>query len=108
MVELDRRDLVLAVGTTAAAISAKAKAAGGTPVAKIDVHTHFAPLKFLDFAEKIEGRPFGLSPLYRRWVALKATDDQSDQYRRGGGHRQFGSGLVGRRLAVGWPRGPQP
>jgi len=75
MVELDRRGLILAVGTTAAAISAKAKAAGGTPVAKIDVHTHFAPLKFLDFAEKTEGRPFGLSPLYRRRVAL--TDVQS-------------------------------
>src|SRR5262245_14514634 len=55
--EIDRRSLLLAAGTTATvalepAISAKARAAGGSPATKIDAHTHFAPLKFLDFAEK--------------------------------------------------------
>lgn len=32
---------------------------------KIDAHTHFTPLKFLDFIEKAEGRPFALSGLLR-------------------------------------------
>lgn len=78
--EIDRRSLLLAAGTTATvglepAISAKARAACGSPAAKIDAHTHFAPLKFLDFAEKTEGRPFGLSPLFRSRAAL--TDVQS-------------------------------
>ena len=78
--EIDRRSLLLAAGTTATvalepAISAKARAAGGSPATKIDAHTHFAPLKFLDFAEKTEGRPFGLSPLFRSRAAL--TDVQS-------------------------------
>ena len=30
--------------------------------ARIDAHTHFMPLKFLDFMEQAEGRPFGLGP----------------------------------------------
>jgi len=73
--EIDRRSLLLAAGTTATvalepAISAKARAAGGSPATKIDAHTHFAPLKFLDFAEKTEGRPFALSPLFRSRAAL--------------------------------------
>ena len=68
--QIDRRDLLLGAGTTAAvglsvAGPSQAKAAVGSPGTKIDAHTHFTPLKYLDFAEKAEGRPFGLSPLMR-------------------------------------------
>jgi len=37
---------------------------------KIDAHTHFAPLKFLDFAEKAEGHSHGLSRNLRSRPAL--------------------------------------
>ena len=37
---------------------------------RIDAHTHFAPPRFLDFAEKAEGRPFPLTPLYKSKPAL--------------------------------------
>jgi predicted TIM-barrel fold metal-dependent hydrolase len=37
---------------------------------RIDAHTHFSPPKFLEFAERAEGRPFGLSPLYKSLPAL--------------------------------------
>jgi len=48
--QIDRRDLLLAAGTTItvgldAAISSKAQAAIGSPGAKIDAHTHFSPPK---------------------------------------------------------------
>ena len=68
--ELHRRDVLLAA-TAAAAVapvtsssSAKAavQASSGT---KIDAHTHFTPLKALDFVEKTEGRPFPLGALLR-------------------------------------------
>lgn len=71
----DRRDLLLAAGTTItidldAAMSSKPQAAIGSPGAKIDAHTHFSPPKFLEFAERAEGHSFGLSPLYRSLPAL--------------------------------------
>ena len=46
--------------------------------AKIDAHTHFAPLKFLEFAEAAEGRPFGLSSLYRSLPALTKVQARID------------------------------
>lgn len=33
---------------------------------RIDIHTHFAPLKFLNFAEEFEGKASAVSGLYRR------------------------------------------
>lgn len=73
--EIHRRDLLLAAGTTIAvgldaAAPSKAKAETGIPAARIDAHTHFAPLKFLEFAEKEEGHPFPLTPLYKSRPAL--------------------------------------
>lgn len=37
---------------------------------RIDAHTHFTPLKFLDFAEKAEGRPHPLTPNMKSRPAL--------------------------------------
>jgi len=37
---------------------------------RIDAHTHFTPLKFLDFAEKLEGRPHPLTPNLKSRRAL--------------------------------------
>jgi hypothetical protein len=72
--ELHRRDLLLAAGTTIAlgldAAVSSPKADIGTPLARIDAHTHFAPLKFLEFVEKEEGHPFPLSPMYKSKPAL--------------------------------------
>ena len=66
---IDRRALLLAAGTTATVAAApKAMAAAGQ--ARIDAHTHFTPLKFLDMAEKIEGRPFALHKLINSLPAL--------------------------------------
>ena len=36
----------------------EARVAIDLPTARIDAHTHFIPLKFLDFVEKIGGCPF--------------------------------------------------
>jgi predicted TIM-barrel fold metal-dependent hydrolase len=69
--QLDRRDVLLAVTATAAGtgmsleLASETKAAVQSPQTKIDAHTHFTPLKFLDFAEKAEGRPFPLGALVR-------------------------------------------
>jgi predicted TIM-barrel fold metal-dependent hydrolase len=73
--EFHRRDLLLAAGTTItvgldAAAPSKTKADIRTPEARIDAHTHFAPLKFLEFVEKEEGRPFPLSSMYKGRPAL--------------------------------------
>jgi predicted TIM-barrel fold metal-dependent hydrolase len=67
----DRRSLLTAVGTAAVAgltlsmATEPAQAAESFSDGRIDVHTHFAPTKFLDFAEKQEGKPFMLSGLYK-------------------------------------------
>ena len=81
--QIDRRSLLLGAGTAATiginvADTSEAKAAVGSPGARIDAHTHFTPLKFLDFAEKAEGRPFGLSPLLRSKPALTAVQPRID------------------------------
>jgi len=81
--EIDRRCVLLAMSTTAAvgleaASSPQGRAASGSSGLKIDAHTHFAPLKFLDFAEKVEGRPFGLSPIFRSRPALTDVKSRID------------------------------
>lgn len=80
---IDRRTLIGA-GAAAAGLSARlstaraaAAASSGTP-ARIDAHTHFAPLKFLEFAETAEGRPFPLAPLYRSKPALTTIEPRID------------------------------
>ena len=80
--QIDRRSLLLsptaeAIGINVADTS-EAKAAVGSPGARIDAHTHFAPLKFLDFAEKAEGQPFGLSPLFRSKPTLIGVQPRID------------------------------
>jgi uncharacterized protein len=78
---IHRRDVILGTGSAVAAVfdvgGGPAKAAVGinTPSMRIDAHTHFAPLRFLEFAEKAEGHAFPLTPLYRSKPAL--TDIQT-------------------------------
>jgi uncharacterized protein len=50
----------------------------GPNVRRIDIHTHFAPAKFLEFAEREEGRPFILSDLYRRTKTLTEVAQRID------------------------------
>jgi predicted TIM-barrel fold metal-dependent hydrolase len=71
---IDRRTL-LGVGAVAAGLGIKGRAArAATPIlrtpTRVDAHTHYAPLKFLEFAERAEGRPFPLTPLYKSKPAL--------------------------------------
>lgn len=78
---IDRRALLgigaaASLGTTLAA--ALTTAADSSAPARIDAHTHFAPLKFLEFAERAEGRPFPLSPLYKSKPALTAVEPRLD------------------------------
>jgi uncharacterized protein len=77
---IHRRDLLLGTGSAVAAGLdvggfAKAAAQADAPNLRIDAHTHFAPLRFLEFAEKAEGHAFPLTPLYRSKPAL--TDIQA-------------------------------
>jgi predicted TIM-barrel fold metal-dependent hydrolase len=82
--EVRRRDLlVLAAGAAGtaglgAAISSTARAAIPAANAKIDAHTHFSPPKFLEFAERTEGRSFPLTPLYRTLSALTEIQPRID------------------------------
>src|ERR1700730_9254265 len=81
--QIDRRGLLLAAGTTATvglnvAAPSEAQVAVNSLGARIDAHTHFAPLKFLDFAEKAEGQPFGLSPLFRSKPTLIGVQPRVD------------------------------
>lgn len=81
--ELRRRDLFAVAGSALAVgfdttASSSARAAVGLPGPKIDCHTHFAPPKFLQFAEQTEGRPFPLSPLYRSLPALTEVQARLD------------------------------
>jgi predicted TIM-barrel fold metal-dependent hydrolase len=87
--EIDRRGLLVAAATTVGvgldiAISPKVSAATASSSAKIDAHTHFTPLKFLEFAEKTEGRPFGLSPLLKSKPALTSVAPRIDLLDRNG------------------------
>ncbi|HEY2137684.1 MAG TPA: amidohydrolase family protein [Xanthobacteraceae bacterium] len=77
---LDRRALLAAAGgavvaglgpaPTGAAPSSAAPAAPAGSVLRIDAHTHFSSLKFLDALEKQDGKPFVLSHMYRAKPAL--------------------------------------
>jgi uncharacterized protein len=87
--EIRRRDLLLAAGTSLtvgldATIAPSAKAAVGSANAKIDAHTHFAPLKFLEFAEAAEGHPFPLSTLYKSKPGLTEVQPRIDLLDRNG------------------------
>jgi predicted TIM-barrel fold metal-dependent hydrolase len=55
-----------------------ATAAVGSPVARIDAHTHFSPPKFLDFMAQTEGRPFALTPVYKSLPALTTVQPRID------------------------------
>jgi len=68
----DRRTLLAAAGGAVlgglgrqVVGSSEAVAAPSSVTGRIDAHTHFAPPKFLEYAEKEEGKPFVLSGLYR-------------------------------------------
>jgi predicted TIM-barrel fold metal-dependent hydrolase len=74
---LDRRALLAAAGSAvvaglgtpvpgAAQAATAARAASG----RIDAHTHFSSLRFLDALEKRDGKPFVLSGMYRSKPAL--------------------------------------
>ena len=73
---IHRRDLLWGAGRVAAAAldvavaPSTAKAQFNTPGPRIDTHTHFAPPRFLEFAEQTEGHAFPLSPLYKSKPAL--------------------------------------
>ena len=87
--QIDRRRRLWAAGTTAtiginASISSQAQAAAGSTGARIDAHTHFAPPKFLEFAERAEGRPFPLTPLYKSRPALTNIQARIDLLDRNG------------------------
>lgn len=79
---IDRRTL-LGIGATAAGLGAlparlAAAATASSTLARIDAHTHFAPLRFLEFAERTEGRPFPLTPLYKSKPALTTIGPRID------------------------------
>jgi len=77
---IDRRNLLLGAGTAVAtgfdvAGASKAKAQTSPSGPRIDAHTHFAPPRFLEFAENAEGHAFPLTPLYKSKPSL--TDVQA-------------------------------
>jgi predicted TIM-barrel fold metal-dependent hydrolase len=74
---LDRRTLMATVGSAAIAGlgmavpgSAQVATRSTHPFKRIDAHTHFVALKYLDFAEQNEGRPFVLSGMYRNRLPI--------------------------------------
>jgi aminocarboxymuconate-semialdehyde decarboxylase len=77
---MDRRAFLFATGTAITmgvnvAASSQTKAQTASSRTRIDAHTHFGPLKFIDFAEKAEGRPFVLKSIYAGRPTL--TDAQA-------------------------------
>ena len=82
---INRRAL-LGIGAAAAGLGLKIPSATATlaPSVRIDAHTHFAPPKFLEFAEQAQGRPFPLSPLYKSLPALTAAEPRIDLLDRNG------------------------
>jgi len=73
--DLDRRRLLAAAGSAVMAGLATdmPSAVEAQPVAnalRIDAHTHFSSLKFLDAIEKQDGKPFILGRMYRAKPAL--------------------------------------
>jgi uncharacterized protein len=84
-VSMDRRDFLLATGATVtlgAAASSNTNAAPAFSGTRIDAHTHFSPLKFVDFAEKAEGRPFVLKTVYAGRPTLTDAQARLDQLDR--------------------------
>jgi len=79
---IHRRDVLLAAGTTLTigldSATLSAQSASGSSGTKIDAHTHFAPPKFIEFAERVEGHSFGLSPLYKALPALTGVRPRID------------------------------
>src|SRR5712671_3025622 len=74
---VDRRALLAGAGSAVVAgLGAPAPGAAQTTTAaptssrRIDAHTHFSSLKFLDALEKEDGKPFVLSGMYRSKPAL--------------------------------------
>jgi aminocarboxymuconate-semialdehyde decarboxylase len=74
---LDRRTLLAVAGSTVAAGlgtsfpgSSEAVTGSWDGMRRIDAHTHFSSLKYLDALEKQQGRPFALSEMYRQKPAL--------------------------------------
>jgi uncharacterized protein len=74
---LDRRSLLAAAGSTVAAglgaaLPGASEAANESPpgTRRIDAHTHFSSLKYLDALEKQDGKPFVLGGTYRQKPAL--------------------------------------
>lgn len=84
---IDRRSL-LGIGAVAAGLGLKLPSAmaetASSPLKRIDAHTHFAPPKFLEFAEQAQGRPFPLSPLYKSLPALTEVQPRIDLLDRNG------------------------
>jgi uncharacterized protein len=84
---INRRAL-LGIGASAAGLGLKIPSAiaatASNPSMRIDAHTHFAPPKFLEFAEQAQGRPFPLSPLYKSLPALTGVQPRIDLLDRNG------------------------
>jgi len=71
---LDRRTFLISAGAAAgySPVSAFAQSATKASSAhrRVDAYSHFSSLKFIDFAEKQEGRPFVLRSMYERLKTL--------------------------------------
>ena len=72
---LDRRSLLAGAGSAVVAglgsqTASPAQPAPSAPPRRIDAHTHFSSLKFLDALEKQDGKPFVLGGMYRSKPAL--------------------------------------
>jgi hypothetical protein len=84
---IGRRDFLLAVGTTATlgfdvTLASAGTAATNSSATRIDAYTRFSPLKFIDFVEKAEGRPFVLRMLLMGRPALTDVSSRIDQLDR--------------------------
>jgi predicted TIM-barrel fold metal-dependent hydrolase len=69
---LDRRSLLVAAGSALVTTPAFAQVREASPRSsqRIDAHSHFSSLKYLDALEKHEGKPFVLGAMYRRTPTL--------------------------------------
>ena len=79
-ISMDRRAFLLGTGTAIAlgvdvVAPSQPKAETTSSATRIDAHTHFSSLKFLNLAENAEGRPFVLKSVYAGRPTL--TDAQA-------------------------------
>lgn len=88
---LDRRELLTAAGGAVAAglggaapASSQIAAPASSAARRIDAHSHFSYLKYLDALEKQEGKPFVLGPRYRKRTALTDVKARVDLLDRNG------------------------